>query len=169
MKNILFIFSALVLLVLISDFTTRENIIPEDAIRIRVIANSNSDEDQNLKLKLKDELQTYIYNELTNVKTIEEANQIIEDNLSNVNNIVEKYTNDYNINYGMNYFPEKEYKGLIYEEGEYQSLVVTLGSGVGNNWWCVLFPPLCLLEAEESTDVEYRSYVAEIVDKYINN
>lgn len=167
MKNILFIFSALVLLVLISDFTTRENIIPEDAIRIRVIANSNSDEDQNLKLKLKDELQTYIYNELTNVKTIEEANQIIEDNLSNVNNIVEKYTNDYNINYGMNYFPEKEYKGLIYEEGEYQSLVVTLGSGVGNNWWCVLFPPLCLLEAEESTDVEYRSYVAEIVDKYI--
>ena len=62
----------------------------------------------------------------------------------------------------------QEYKGITYDEGEYQSLVVTLGNGLGNNWWCVLFPPLCLLEGEESTDVEYRSYVMDIVNKYIN-
>ena len=63
--------------------------------------------------------------------------------------------------------PEKEYKGTTYEEGYYESLVITLGSGEGDNWWCVLFPPLCLLEAEDSDDVEYTSYVKELVDKYL--
>ena len=67
-----------------------------------------------------------------------------------------------------NYFPQKEFKGVTYEEGYYESLVVTLGSGSGDNWWCVLFPPLCLLEAEESEkdDVEYQFFVKELIDKY---
>ena len=75
---------------------------------------------------------------------------------------------EYKINYGMNYFPEKEYKGVTYEEGEYESLVITLGNGLGENFWCVLFPPLCLLEAdeEETEEVEYTSFVKEIIDKY---
>ena len=67
----------------------------------------------------------------------------------------------------MNYFPEKEYKGTIYKEGKYESLVITLGNGQGNNFWCVLFPPLCLLDEEdETTNVEYTSLVKEIIDKY---
>ena len=66
----------------------------------------------------------------------------------------------------MNYFPSKEYKGIKYAAGEYQSLVVTLGNGLGDNWWCVLFPPLCLLEAEDSSDVEYHSFVADMIEKY---
>ena len=70
-------------------------------------------------------------------------------------------------NLGLNYFPEKEFKGITYDEGYYESLVITIGEGKGDNWWCVLFPPLCMLEAEESTDVEYKSFVKEIVDKYI--
>lgn len=68
--------------------------------------------------------------------------------------------------FGFNYFPSKKYKGITYKDGYYESLVVTLGEGKGDNWWCVLFPPLCLLEAEESTDVEYKSYVKELIDKY---
>ena len=67
----------------------------------------------------------------------------------------------------MNYFPEKEYKGTIYEEGEYESLLITLGSGEGNNWWCVLFPPLCLIEAEESEEVEYSFFIKELFEKYL--
>ena len=67
----------------------------------------------------------------------------------------------------MNYFPEKEYKGIVYEEGEYESLVITLGNGLGENFWCVLFPPLCLLDSEEEVeDVEYTSFVKELVEKY---
>ena len=74
----------------------------------------------------------------------------------------------YDINFGYNYFPEKEYKGVKYNEGYYESLLVTLGEGKGDNWWCVLFPPLCLIEADESSDVEYRSIIEEILEKYIH-
>ena len=80
----------------------------------------------------------------------------------------DNYDNNVEVNYGMNYFPEKTYKGVKYKEGEYESLVVTLGKGEGNNFWCVLFPPLCLLEAEEddTNEVEYTSFVKELIDKY---
>ena len=77
-----------------------------------------------------------------------------------------KYNKDYKINFGLNYFPEREYKGIKYKEGLYESLLITLGEGKGNNWWCVLFPPICLLEAEESDEVEYKSLIKEIIEKY---
>lgn len=147
--------------------------IPEDALRIRVIANSDSEYDQEIKLLVKEKLQMKLYNLLKNTKGVNDARKIINDNLPNIQADVDMVLKDLNyelgfdINYGMNYFPSKEYKGVVYEEGYYESLVVTLGNGEGNNWWCVLFPPLCLLEAEESTDVEYTSYVKELIDKYM--
>ena len=69
----------------------------------------------------------------------------------------------------MNYFPTKEYKGVIYEEGEYESIVVEIGDAQGDNFWCVLFPPLCLLEGEvENKDnIEYTSFIKEIIEKYL--
>ena len=78
------------------------------------------------------------------------------------------YDKDYKINYGYNYFPKKKYKSVTYKEGMYESLVITLGTGEGDNWWCVLFPPLCLVEADESTvgDAEYTFFIKEIIDKY---
>ena len=72
--------------------------------------------------------------------------------------------------YGLNPFPAKSYKGVKYKAGEYESLVITLGEGKGDNWWCVLFPPLCMLEAEDQTqksNLEYKSYIKEIIDKYL--
>ena len=57
------------------------------------------------------------------------------------------------------------YKGIYYEEGEYESLVITLGEGIGNNFWCVLFPPLCLIDENEE-EVEYTSFIKELIDKY---
>ena len=72
----------------------------------------------------------------------------------------------FTINYGLNYFPKKEFKGITYDAGYYESVVVTLGEGLGDNWWCVLFPPLCSLEAEESSDVEYTTMTQEILKKY---
>ena len=76
---------------------------------------------------------------------------------------------NYKIEYGMNYFPKKEYKNVIYEEGNYESLVITLGEGLGENFWCILFPPLCSMEKdiEESKNVEYKSIIKELIYKYI--
>lgn len=148
-------------------------VIPEDALRIRVIPNSNSEYDQNVKNEVKENIQYKLYDLLKDTKGVAEARQIIQDNLSNIDSEVNdtmklfKPGYDYQINYGLNYFPAKEYKGTIYEEGYYESLVITLGEGQGDNWWCVLFPPLCLLEAEEATEVEYTSFVKELIDKYL--
>ena len=86
-----------------------------------------------------------------------------ETNIKNLNEEAE-----YTIKYGMNYFPKKEYQGVIYEEGEYESLVVEIGDAQGDNFWCVLFPPLCLLEGEEENkdNIEYTSFIKEIIEKY---
>ena len=56
----------------------------------------------------------------------------------------------------------------MYKAGNYESLVVTIGEGAGNNFWCVLFPPLCLLDNEktDTSDVEYQFYVKNILDKF---
>ena len=148
-------------------------VIPKEAIRFRVIANSNKEEDQTLKKKVVNSLNseirkltvldTSLENSRTNIKnTIPEFSEIVKDTLEK-NQSKETFT----IDYGMNYFPEKEYKGIVYEEGKYESLVITLGNGLGENFWCVLFPPLCLLDSEEEVeDVEYTSFVKELVEKY---
>ena len=148
-------------------------IIPNEAIRLRVLANSNSKEDQELKLKVRDELQLYMYELLKDTKGIDQAREKIKQNLDQiedcVNRTLQKYDSaiKFQVDFGLNYFPDKEYKSVVYPAGEYESVLVTLGEGNGNNWWCVLFPPLCLMEAEESDTVEYKSFFQELIEKYL--
>lgn len=148
-------------------------VIPPDALRIRVIANSDSDYDQQIKEIVKDNIQYKMYELLKNTRGVEEARKIINSNLTSIDEEVRltlmqlNYELGYDINFGLNYFPSKEYKGITYEEGYYESLVITLGEGKGENWWCVLFPPLCLIEAEESDEIEYSSFVKELLEKYL--
>ena len=147
--------------------------IPEDAIRIRILANSNDEYDQNIKEQVKLEMQGYMFNLLKDTDNFKDAEEIITSNLDNIDMKVKNtlqlldYKLPYKVNFGLNYFPNKEYKGVKYESGYYESLLITLGKGEGDNWWCVLFPPLCLIEAEESTEVEYKSFIKEILDKYV--
>lgn len=148
--------------------------IPNEALRIRILANSNSEYDQMIKNNVKSEIQDYVYNLLKNTTNIEEARKIINSKLDNISNLTnlslkkQNYPLPYSVNFGYNYFPEKVYKGITYDAGYYESLLITLGDGLGDNWWCVLFPPLCLLEAEESTEVEYTTLVGELLKKYKN-
>lgn len=174
MKYILSIIIIIIAYVVISNVVVANDLIPEDAIRIRVIANSNSDYDQKIKYEVKNILESDIYNVLRDVYNIDEARKLINLNIGNVKYDIDKFLKNANYNlgfdisYGYNYFPNKEFKGVTYKEGYYESLVVTLGAGEGENWWCVLFPPLCLIEAEENDDIEYSSLVKEIISKYLN-
>lgn len=141
--------------------------IPEDSIRFRIIANSNSEIDINFKKEFKSYIESIIYPLIKDAKSSDEVNNIIVNNLDYINNNIYKYlgNNDYSFDYGLNYFPKKSYKGVIYKEGYYRSLVITLGDGNGNNWWCSLFPPLCLIEDNDTTlDVEYKLYIKEILN-----
>ena len=80
----------------------------------------------------------------------------------------ENYDKKFTITFGNTFFPEKKYNGVIYEQGYYESVLVTLGEGKGKNWWCVLFPPLCIMEANENEtgEVEYKFFVQELINKY---
>ena len=160
-KIIIFI---IVLLIFLNTNKVKSINIPDKSIRIRVIANSNSKIDQNEKIKISIKVQDYVQGLLQNTKNIKEADKIIKNNINNINNEIKKYIDNYKILYGKNFFPEKRYKGVVYNEGYYDSLVIKLGKGKGKNWWCVLFPPLCLMETDEN--VEYKFYVKEIIDKY---
>ena len=175
MKKIILVL-AIVLFIFTLNSKKDALIIPKEAIRFRVIANSDTKNDQNTKILIRNALNTQVKKDLSGQNSIEKTRNIIKNNLGNYTDLITSTMEEnniksaFNINYGMNYFPEKIYKGVKYEEGYYESLVVTLGDGMGSNWWCVLFPPLCLLEAEETeetTEVEYKFFIKEILDKYL--
>ena len=142
-----------------------EIIIPNNAIRFRVIANSDSVEDQMKKMEIKSAVENKVYALINGENNAIEVRNIIEDNMDTIKDIVEEYNVPYNINYGNNYFPSKTYKGIMYPAGNYESLVITLGDGVGANFWCVLFPPLCLIDnsKEDISDVDYQLYVKKLL------
>ena len=164
----------LVILFLISIglmFSVKEEgkvIIPTSAIRYRIIASSNDFHHQEEKLMIHSEIEPIINTVLMNSSTIDESRENIKEAIPKIENIISKYNTPYDINYGMNYFPEKVYKDVTYKEGNYESLVITLGDGLGDNWWCVLFPPLCLLEAKETEfeDATYSLYIKTVLDKF---
>lgn len=169
MKKITIILSILIIILITTKNQTSETIIPNNSIRFRIISSTNSEIDiqtkQNLKTYLEQELLTLTKDSTTE----EEVDKIIVDNLELINTKISNYlkTDKYKIDYGLNYFPSKIYKGTIYESGIYKSLVVTLGDGLGQNWWCTLFPPLCLIEENQTTnDVEYKLFITSIIDKY---
>ena len=164
MKKIIVIIIAFIIGVLLykrDEFV----IIPNESIRIRIVANSDNIEDLVEKKRLKEQIEDDIYEITKDASSLEEARSLINDNLKNIDTIIKNNIDfDYTINYGVNYFPKKIYRGVLYEAGNYESLVITLGSGLGENWWCVLFPPLCLIEDNETTsDVEYKLYVEEVL------
>ncbi len=172
-KIILLLISLILLFSIYTKNKEKESIIPDSAIRFRVIANSNTAYDQNIKIQIRNLIQNKILELTKDAKSIKEVRKILlehreelyeltRDRLKNLG-----YDKSFSLNYGNNYFPEKKYKGLIYKSGNYESLVITLGEGNGDNFWCVLFPPLCTLEVDESTsEVEYKFFIKEIIDKY---
>ena len=172
MKTFITLISIFISFYLIGIFFDGNVRIPEESIRLRVLANSNDEYDQEIKKEVALALQDEISNILTDEDNIDTAKTKLKQNIDKldykINNIfsAKNYNRSYNINLGLNYFPQKEFKGITYNEGYYESVLVTIGEGKGNNWWCVLFPPLCVLEAEESDNIEYTSLVKEIIDNY---
>jgi stage II sporulation protein R len=166
MKKIIYI--VLIIVVIWMWITYKNNnILPSDSIRFRIIANSNDRLDQTTKLLIKKDLEKNLFPLLEESKSADETRKIVEDNKDVIKSTIEKYNVTYSVNYGKNYFPEKTFNGKTYSEGEYESLVITLGEASGNNWWCVMYPPLCLLENknQENSKVKYKSYLWEIISQ----
>lgn len=162
-KIVIFIFVIITLLCFI--FNKSEVLIPNEAIRIRIISNSDSLKDQNIKSSIKNDVNSVLYEKLKDIDNYSDAKNIIKNNINELKNIVNKYTDNYEITYGKNYFPEKEYKGVRYDAGDYESLVINLGESKGKNFWCILFPPLCMIDESKLNNVSYSFFVSKLLNK----
>lgn len=145
--------------------------IPNNSIRFRIIANSNSNEDIKNKVTLKNNLTKEIVKLTKNSSNTNESLSSIIENDENIKKSIEKILSEnnikesYSVNIGKNYFPEKVFKGIKYNAGNYNSYVITLGKGEGDNFWCVLFPPICGID-DSKNEYEYRSIIKELLKKY---
>ena len=129
-------------------------------VRLHVVANGNSEQEQSLKLKVRDDIIAMLSPTMKNVKNEKDAEYIIFSKLDEIketaentlkNNNSEETVNVYFENHS---FPLKKYANVTFPSGEYKALRVVLGSGMGENWWCVLFPQLCFSENTYGTLTE---------------
>lgn len=125
-------------------------------LRLHILANSNSNFDQNLKLKVRDKVIEFLTPKLKDSKNLDETKQIISDNLINIKDIAKKVVSkesDYSVNVSLasSSFPTKYYEDFSFPAGTYESLKIVIGEGNGNNWWCVMFPPLCFTNSSAGT------------------
>lgn len=157
MKKIVIILSCIIVVL-----SLNKEEIPKENIRFRIIANSDSKVDQVTKKEILYGIKEELLN--SNAETIEEEREYLIRKLptfeDKINSMVEE---PFTIQYGENYFPEKVENGNTYQEGYYESLVITLGEGKGKNFWCILFPPLCMIDEDEN--IEYKSFLKEAIRK----
>lgn len=137
--------------------------------RLHILGNSNSTEDQQVKLSVRDAVLK-VSKDITKCKNEAEAEEYIKNNLGIIletaNETLAKNGFDYTATaeVGNFHFPEKSYENVTYKEGNYEALRIILGEGRGDNWWCVMFPPLCISEITETDDIEYTSLFGELWD-----
>ena len=126
-------------------------VIPADAVRLRIIANSNSTQDQNIKRAIRNQVIALIGRSVASARTPAQARAIIQSEVPRVESLAQAALRKADMSYGASTtfgpapFPTKIYGNRVYPAGVYTALRVTLGSGAGQNWWCVLFPPLCFV------------------------
>ena len=140
--------------------------VSEGLVRLHVIAASDDATEQAIKLDVRDAVLSYLEPRLDSAADIAGAEALIEANIDGIAAAAESAAQgrEVNVTLGEEYYPTREYDTFSLPAGRYQSLRVTLGEGAGHNWWCVVFPPLCLTAAEseaafEELDGETRAII----------
>ena len=187
MKKIFFILVGVIAVIIsCKRFNNTEDIsmqkdIAKRILRFHVVANSDSEEDQALKIKVKDAVITYLSPLLSDSQSLEESISIAEQNYDSINDIArhvivsEGYDYDVKCCIERTIFPVKCYGDVALPAGEYTALNIQIGNSAGKNWWCILYPPLCFVDASSGvvpdsskeqlqdtlTEEEYRSILNE--------
>lgn len=136
-------------------YTKGQGELSSSVLRLHVLANSDSIADQALKLAVKNEVVEYIRAEFNEIDELEKAKAKAEERIPQIQAQAEAIIKQEGYNYPVqvtvgNYeFPTKSYGNFILPQGEYQAVRVIIGEGEGKNWWCVLFPPLCLVSSSD--------------------
>lgn len=150
-------------------FPIKVNKTETEYLRIHIRANSNSVIDQNVKYKVKDEVVESLIPILSDIHSFNEAKEKISKNFY----LIESVANSVLSNEGLNYrshasiknefFPTRSYDDITLKEGNYDALILNLGKGEGNNWWCIVFPAFCFTQTQKSDNIEYISLIWEII------
>ena len=145
--------------------------VSSSVVRIHIRANSNSETDQGVKLIVRDNIVDFITPLISDCDNSDEVKIILNENLSNI----EKIANETLINNGFDYlstacinneyFPSRDYDGVVFPSDFYDALIIRLGEGVGDNWWCVAYPPLCFVGEGTSEEIEYKSILVDLIKK----
>lgn len=142
-----------------------EEKIYESVVRLHVLANSDSADDQSLKLKVRDAILSYVSPLVIDSKSREEAIEILKREIESIKKeaktvILEHgYGYDVDVTLTLEEYPTRNYESMSFPSGQYVSLRVLIGEAEGQNWWCVLFPPLCLSAASSKSESE-ESFIA---------
>lgn len=141
-----------------------------ELLRLHIRADSNDSLAQSIKLKVRDDIVEYLVESCGDAETFEEAYESISDRIDVLTVIadnrlrIEGAPYRATVKLTREYFPTRAYGKTIVESGYYDALIIELGSGKGDNWWCVIYPPLCYLDATD--DFVYKSKIKELIDKY---
>ncbi|WP_461811741.1 stage II sporulation protein R [Faecalimonas sp.] len=125
----------------------------EEVLRFHVLANSDSKEDQKLKLKVKEDILVYLKQKLPNARSVEEAKKWTGSHEKDLEQVAEKRIREEGYFYSVkaklteSYFPQKTYGDVTFPAGKYEALRIKIGRAKGHNWWCVLYPNLCFIDA----------------------
>ena len=144
-----------------------EEEIYESVVRLHVLANSDSEEDQALKLKVRDGILEYTSQLVEDVENVPDAEKILYLNLDSIKEkasaIVrsEGFDQSVSVEIGRESYPTRKYGALSFPAGNYLSLKIMIGDATGQNWWCVLFPPLCLSAAEDTDEAISVGFTGE--------
>lgn len=161
---------SVIIIILIFLFCPLQNTQEEiEYLRIHIRANSNSIEDQNVKYKVKDQIVEALIPVLSNVESFEEAKEVVAQNFDMIESVADNVLQEEGFSYkskaklNNEYFPTRVYENLTLEEGYYDALILELGSGTGDNWWCIVFPAFCFTKTQNSDNIVYISLIWEII------
>lgn len=175
MKNFCITFFVLFIIILTSVFclnTSEGAGAQTEYLRIHVRANSNLSVDQEVKYKVKDAVVEFITPYAAECVDKPTAVKVIEQIIDQIEGVCNDVLKENGFTYGARAsirkenFPTRIYGDLTLESGIYDALIIELGEGTGDNWWCVIYPPLCFTQADAS--VEYRSIIYDIIHKFFN-
>ena len=162
-------FGILIIVLLAAFYGGSEKVEKRGYLRIHVRANSNELKDQSIKYEIKDMIVAYLTPKLGEVASKSQAQTIIENEKDSVNRLIDGFLAENGFAYKSSVairnekFPTRVYEDLTLEEGFYDAVIVELGKAEGDNWWCVVYPPLCFTGEK----VTYRSIIADLIRKYI--
>ena len=137
----------------------KQSSLSSSLVRLHIIAVSDDEYEQSLKLRVRDGVLSYISPKLRDVKSAQQAQEIIKTELDGIKAAAESSAEGRSVEVTLSqeYYPTRNYEKFSLPAGKYQSLRVILGEGEGHNWWCVVFPPLCISAAEQEQAVESMS------------